>query len=402
MPDNFIGWKSDDGLLEVVDVHGKQGRNTTFKVICHKCKEDTELFPAGYFVSTKSNLVSGYKPCGCAFNPKWNKEQYLVLARRAAKDRFIVHGFAEEFHGSKTKLELECLVDGYKWVNSNTNIINKRAGCPKCCKNIKLTEPEAFDRCKAICEAEGYEPLGFPTGYKNGYSRFEYKCLKHGKQSTTYSNFVNNGTRCKFCKVFKAYIPEETALQFCAEKCKVLNYTFIGFTHKYDGSVRAQFKYSCVHHGEQINSYNSFIKSKTPCKQCKKEIDKKLTKTRELKRDIKGNGNGYYHARRNETDFLYVVSFGTDYIKVGRSFNVVKRLYEMESVSGVNIADIGILGIYTDTHLNVYNMEQEIHATLEDLGYENSSVKWSTECFNIGCEKFTNNYLKLSGIECVL
>ena len=31
-PEDFIGWKSEDGKLEVIGVAGKQGSITTFKV----------------------------------------------------------------------------------------------------------------------------------------------------------------------------------------------------------------------------------------------------------------------------------------------------------------------------------------------------------------------------------
>ena len=144
--EDFIGWKSDDGLLEVVDIHGKQGTSTTFKVICHKCKEDKELFTDGYFVSLKGNLVKGRKPCGCSACPKWSKEQFLILARRASKDRFIVHGFIEEFHSQSTKVDLECSIDGYKWTTSINNIINIDTGCPKCYGNARPTEKEIFDK----------------------------------------------------------------------------------------------------------------------------------------------------------------------------------------------------------------------------------------------------------------
>lgn len=50
---DFIGWKSEDGKLEVVGIAAKQGRTTTFKVTCTECSKDKELFPEGYFVSTK-------------------------------------------------------------------------------------------------------------------------------------------------------------------------------------------------------------------------------------------------------------------------------------------------------------------------------------------------------------
>ena len=31
-PEDFIGWKSEDGNLEVVGIHGKLGRDIRFKV----------------------------------------------------------------------------------------------------------------------------------------------------------------------------------------------------------------------------------------------------------------------------------------------------------------------------------------------------------------------------------
>ena len=80
--EDFIGWKSEDGKLEVTGIAGKQGRNTTFKVKCIECSKDHELFPDGYFISLRQHLVNGAKPCGCSKSPKWVDWQYLILARR--------------------------------------------------------------------------------------------------------------------------------------------------------------------------------------------------------------------------------------------------------------------------------------------------------------------------------
>ena len=87
---NFIGETFNNGRLKVVGIVGKQGTKVLYKVICTECSKDLELFPDGYFVSTKGNLVNGSKPCGCS-KYKWEDWQFLILARRAAKDRFIVH-----------------------------------------------------------------------------------------------------------------------------------------------------------------------------------------------------------------------------------------------------------------------------------------------------------------------
>jgi hypothetical protein len=320
--EDFIGWKSDDGLLEVVGIYGKQGTHTTYKVICHKCKEDKELFPDGYFVSTKGNLVKQQKPCGCAFNPKWTKEQFLLRARRSAQGRFIVHGFSEEFHGAHTKLNLECLVDGHRWLARAGSIINNGFGCPECAKSIRRRdEQEALEKCKEICRTEGYEPIGFVDGYKNcNTTRFEYRCIIHGIQNVSYNHFVNDGRRCRGCY---------------------------------------------------------------------KERQKKEIKE-------KGNGNGYYPNRKDEQDFLYVLNFNDKFLKVGRSFDIKERIGSLRSLS--KIKKIHKLRIFTATHQEIYDLEQELHNELRERGFQHY-VSWSSECFESDCLFILNKLLDSCGTE---
>lgn len=205
-PEDFIGWKSEDGKLEVVGVfeHTK-GKPAKFKVTCTKCSKDPELFPEGYFVSTKGDLIKGNKPCGCSKIPKWKPFQFLILARRAGEKKdFIVHGF-EEFKGAYTKLDLECLKDGYKWTAIIHSIINKGSGCPKC-RDTSASEQKktpnhiALQNCISICKEMDYDVIGFVDGYKGTHkTRFEYNCKIHGKQNVSHHDFVNTGSRCKGC-----------------------------------------------------------------------------------------------------------------------------------------------------------------------------------------------------------
>ena len=203
-PEDFIGWKSPDGKLEVIGIAGYQNSAALFKVTCIECSKDKELFPEGYFISNKSNLRTGRKPCGCSNSPKWFDWQYLILASRAAKGRFIVHGFSEELNGKDTKLDLECLKDGHKWTASINNIINKSSGCPKCrdillSNQRKIPENTALQNCIDICKEMDYDIIGFVSGYKNNRSYFEYICKIHGKQSVNYDNFINKKSRCGGC-----------------------------------------------------------------------------------------------------------------------------------------------------------------------------------------------------------
>ena len=315
--EDFVGWKSPDGKLEVVGIIEKS-KHTTFKVTCTECSKDPELFPDGYFVSNKQHLVNGSKPCGCSNFPKWEDWQFLTLARRAAKGRFIVHGFSEEFHGKKTKLNLECLKDGYKWITSIDGIINKGSGCRKCAGNAKPTEQEALQKCIDICKEMDYDIMGFMNGYKNACSSFEYNCKIHGKQSVSYSAFVNIGTRCMGC-------------------------------------------------------------------------------WKDKQRD-NGNGNGYYPERKDEQDFLYVLDFNSKFIKVGRSFNVDKRIKGLRTASKIPKSKIHKLRIFTATHQEIYDFEQELHSELRERNFQHY-VDWSTECFENDCQFILNKLLDNCGLE---
>lgn len=315
--EDFVGWKSPDGKLEVIGIAGKDKRGVSlFKVTCTECLKDAELFPDGYFVSVKSSLIKGSKPCGCSKKQHWVDWQYLILANRASKDRFVVHDFDGEFKGVHTKLNLECLKDGHKWSASVNSIINNGYGCPKCYGNIKYTEQEALQKCIDICKEMNYDVVGFEDGYKNAKSRFEYICKTHGKQTISYNNFVNNGCRCRCCY---------------------------------------------------------------------KDKQKEL-----------GNLYGYYPERKDETDFLYILDFNGKFIKVGRSFDVERRLSELQRDSGIQ--EIIKLRIFTATHQEIYDYEQELHNELRERNFQHC-VDWSMECFENDCQYILNKILDNCDLE---
>lgn len=243
--EDFIGWKSEDGILEVVEVLEKS-KHSRFKVVCKVCSSDKELFPNGYFVSTKDNLKKGQKPCGCAFNPKWEDWQYLILASRVGEKKgFIVHGFDKNYKKHKTKLKLECLKDGHKWTASISSIINTGCGCPKCSGNAKPTEQEALQKCIDICKEMNYDVVGFVDGYKNARSRFEYSCKIHGKQEVSYNNFVSQGRRCNGCAK-SGYNPNKSGSIYIVKWVDGFN-VFIKFgitNRKVNTRVREQKKHT--------------------------------------------------------------------------------------------------------------------------------------------------------------
>lgn len=316
-PEDFVGELFNDGKLEVIGIHQESinGKPALFKVTCTECSKDKELFPDGYFISTKGDLKAGKKPCGCAKTPKWKPWQFLILANRVAKGRFIVHCFAEEFKNQKTKLNLECLKDGHKWTASITSIVNNISGCPKCCGIVSPTKPIALQKCVDICKEMNYDVIGFVDGYKGAHkTRFEYICKIHGKQNVRYHNFVNNGTRCGGCA-----------------------------------------------------------------------------------KDL-GNGNGYYPERKDEQDYLYILDFNDKFIKVGRSFDVDERIRNLKKPSESGIKKIYKLRIFTATHQEIYDLEQDMHDELRERNFQHC-VDWSTECFENESLFILNKLLDICGLQ---
>ena len=231
---DLIGWESEDGNLKVVGTCGKTRWNETlFKVVCKICSEDKELFPDGYFISTKGNLVSGQKPCGCSKSPKWTASQYLVKAARVCEKKNLkVNGFAEEFYGFETRINCECEIDGHRWTPSLHSIINQYSGCPKCkyetlAQLLKTSEVEAYNRCKVVCDNLDYNIIGFPKGYKNIFSRFEYVCSVHGVQNVCYNHFINNKSKCPSCSK-TGYSPDKQGTLYIV-KWKTDDKCFIKF-----------------------------------------------------------------------------------------------------------------------------------------------------------------------------
>lgn len=296
-----IGTLSSDGKLKVIGIERDNRRKALLKVECSECSQDPELFPEGYFIIRQDHFKNDIKPCGCGKNVRWTDLKFLIKVKRIGeKKNFIVHGFAEDFHGANTKLDCECLIDGHKWTPTINNIINNDHGCVKCAGRYTPTEQEALGKCKVICDEMNYEVIGFPNGYKNAYSKFEYKCSKHNLQSVVYNNFVNSGSRC----------PE-----------------------------------------------------------CWKERQREL-----------GGFYGWYPERKDEQDFLYVLNFDDQYIKVGRSFDLDDRITRLIRDSSCN--KIIRIYLYTGLHKEVYPFEQKIHSNLRALDFDYIPNNWySIETF---------------------
>lgn len=382
-PEDFVGWVSPDGLLKVVELLEK-GKHPKYKVTCEICSQDTLMFPLGYFIRTKYELLDGKKPCGCAKNTRWTEEQWMIRANDAAKDRFKIQGFAEKFKGKNTKVNCECVVDAHKWQATLGSIVNSRKqGCIKCAGKYKPTEDEAIEKCKQRCEGLDYTFIGIVGRYKNkDTTDIEFLCPKHGKQTMKYHSFIWNESKCRECGRDKLRVSEEDVIIKCKEICERENYKFIGFNGGFKGTSETRIQYACPLHGVQTVRYSSFIYQGSKCPACWREISPFY---------------GWYPERAEEQDFLYVLKFNYgEYIKVGRSFDVDNRMGELKRES--NCVDIEKCRVYTALHKEIYPLEQELHEELRERGFEYIPDNWySMETFDSDCLFILNKLLDICG-----
>lgn len=180
-----------------IKVHGIHGKFDGYKtrILC-EC-----LLDGFIWTPTVNELVNGKKAgCQrCAKNERITEQDALTRCRElCVKYNYEPIGFLNGYKNIHSIFSYNCPQHGVHSVVYR-NFIKVNCRCPKCAGVYKPTEQEAFDNCKIVCEGRGYTPLGFPYGYKNSRSIFEYHCPKHGKVAVTYTALVHKNSECKMC-----------------------------------------------------------------------------------------------------------------------------------------------------------------------------------------------------------
>lgn len=202
--EDFVGWTSEDGNLEVVELIEKS-KHSKYKVICKVCSQDHELFPEGYFISTKKSLKSGHLPCGCSSSYRWSDSSYIVKLNRVLEGSGIEYKISSNTKITRqTRIELYCNKHKVWWETSVGNVI-KGTKC-KLCHFDKLhlikrkDEKLVIQQITSKLKESGYDFIGFVSEYKNAHSYIRYLCKHHGPQQISISNLLYGENGCPCCK----------------------------------------------------------------------------------------------------------------------------------------------------------------------------------------------------------
>jgi hypothetical protein len=237
--------------------------------------------------------------------------------------------------------------------------------------------------------SKNYTFLGWSGEFKNALTKLVlFNPLTSNLWSTTtLDSFVNGGTEDPHLYKNTRLIPEYLKLLEVEQICDQEGLTFLGWGDKGYVGHYTKFRWLCKEKHLCDNTILGSFLIGTRCMTC--HINS-------------GNNNGYYQKRCFEEDYLYVMDF-YDYIKVGRSFRPNTRAIEIKANAELDFKP-DILQLYTANHSVVYDIEQSIHYTLREGGFQ-YSCSWTKECFTKSSynllQTLLDNYITAGSIKIV-
>ena len=360
-----------------------------FSVNCSVCNKDTELFPQE-FSCLKDKLIHGQCPCGCSQNHVYTKYQQKIRVKRECIDKgYEFRGFKGDFHGNQTKLRLYNPSTGNFWDTCTIANFFRGRGDPVEAR-IKVRNAHLLDDKVHI---EDFYKAGFTKDYRFWKSErvdsrgsrvyWHYTCpvcshdeyVQNGLctgifESTVRALKLGKGS----CRCYNYYWTQEQREYQINKICKEEGLTFLGWeSEKGYINSSSKFIWVCTENHEN-SSYISSFRGGNRCGTCYRSICTLY---------------GYYPDRKDEEDYLYVISFNDEYLKVGRSFNIEKRIKGgrgLLRLSGMKRDQLNVLKVYTGKHQIVYNTEQLIHKELHCLGLSHEESNWTIETFKMSSE----------------
>lgn len=132
---------------------------------------------------------------------------------------------------------------------------------------IKLTNEEAIARINERCNDLNYVFLGFDNEdnvYTNNKVKLKLHCNKCGSEwnTTSYEKFMCGRNGCPGCNVRRKHTPERVKEQII-EKCKELDYEFLGFVGEYKCRDNTKLRLRCNKCGAEWETtvVENFLKS---------------------------------------------------------------------------------------------------------------------------------------------
>ena len=264
----FLGFNNDENAY----------KNDLTKLVLKCCKCGNI-----WNTTTYGKFVRGKRGCSnCCKNKPKTKDEILEDVKRICNEKgYTFLGFNGEFKGICTKLSLKCDKCGKEWCS--TTYVNFRQigrSSHSCGRNNPSSMSrtynidEIIENIKLKLAPTSLEFISFDEkGYIGSSSTHVLlKCKKCGEiNKFSYKYLINNNIKCKFCETSYKFSNEE-AVNIVTNKCKSLNYTFLGFLTK-NGRYNGKKTYLILQcnkcgHTWQTTTFANFKQNTIKCMNC--------------------------------------------------------------------------------------------------------------------------------------
>lgn len=165
-------------------------KNQYSKAACRCTVDDFE------WTATPDSLIHGGRGC-----PQCVGKRHWTVGEREsqinAKPNVSFVRWADEYKNGGSKAVCRCLVDGFEWTASVSDLINNGSGCPQCGGKRRCT---AVERIAQINSMPNVAFVRWDGTYKNAYSKAVCRCAIDGIEwAAVVNSLINNGSGCPQC-----------------------------------------------------------------------------------------------------------------------------------------------------------------------------------------------------------
>jgi hypothetical protein len=174
-----------------------------------------------------------------------------------------------DYISSHIRIEWECAIDKYRWFAMPYNIIRNKKGCPKCAKQIRITNEEVDRRLKD----ENRQIIRIGNFITQCHS-IEWKCLRCDRiwKTVPYA-ILNDHQGCMICSTKEKYLTNEYVDNFIKDKPieRIGNYV----------DTLTKIKWKCKYDKCQWETTFIEIRKGHGCPVCKRKKRKEIIKNNE-------------------------------------------------------------------------------------------------------------------------
>lgn len=274
-----------EGQVEVIELlKERQKLKKAYKIKCHTCAKDPELYGDGIFNTTGALIAQQTTSCACSTRFEHTPDQTKVQVERLCiKLNYKFLGFVGDWDGVQTKMSLKCGTCAYEWSSCTVMRLKRGHGCPQCADNARKNSDEEHI-AGFFSTGKFYEGTKFwrkPAANKKEQRerKWKYTCpvcsddefVKEGLCTGIFESYGHSlAAGAKSCRCSIVYKMTQAQKEYHINKVisdNLLNVKFVRWAETYFGAS-TMVTLRCKEHGEWTVRASSFTDQGNRCPDC--------------------------------------------------------------------------------------------------------------------------------------